>query len=254
MWTRSRGSTYVLQTTFGMTMTNLSVYLRFGRRLMVEAFHHHPLAKITILTRGKIAEYQATVAARHPFLPDVWATMDGLKLTIEQPSTDVTQSRYYNEWTHGHYVSSVFCFAPDGTIPIAFFNIPGSVHGSQIAEWGNVYVKWERGFEETGGKCTVDSAFGCKQRQFLIQSSQADMVLNLDTDGERQAEVRMKMSATSMRQSAEWGMHSVQSSFPRLKDTFIYEEGGERRIVLKMLVLLNNLRARMVGINQIKNT
>ena len=125
MWTRSRGPSYVLQTTFGMTMTNLSVYLRFGRRLMVEAFCHHPLAKITIPTRGKIAEYQAAVAARHPFLPDVWATMDGLKLSIEQPSTDVTQSRYYNGWTHGHYVSSVFCFAPDGTISIAFSTYRG---------------------------------------------------------------------------------------------------------------------------------
>ena len=91
--------------------------------------------------------------------------MDGLKLLIEKPSTDVTQSQYYNGWTHGHCVSSVFCFAPDGTIPIAFFNIPGSVHDSQIAEWGNVYVKLERVFEETGGKCTVDSAFGCNDRE-----------------------------------------------------------------------------------------
>ena len=63
----------------------------------------------------------------------------------------------------------------------------------------------------------------------------------------------MKMDTTLMKQSVEWGMHSVQSSLPRLKDTFIYEEGGERRIMLKMVVLLNNLRARMVGINQIKN-
>ena len=63
----------------------------------------------------------------------------------------------------------------------------------------------------------------------------------------------MKLDATLVWQSAEWGMHSIQSSFPRLKDTFVYEEGGERRIILKMVVLLNNLRARMVGINQIKN-
>ncbi len=41
--------------------------------------------------------------------------------------------------------------------------------------------------------------------------------------------------------------------FPRLKDQFIYEEGGEQRIVLKMIVLLYNLRARLVGINQIRN-
>jgi hypothetical protein len=56
-----------------------------------------------------------------------------------------------------------------------------------------------------------------------------------------------------MRQAAEWGMRAIQSSFPRLKDTFVYEETGEHRIVMKMLCLLYNLRARTVGINQIKN-
>ena len=48
-------------------------------------------------------------------------------------------------------------------------------------------------------------------------------------------------------------MRSVQTSFLRLKDTFEYEEGGERRIVLKMVVLLEKLRAEMMWINQIQS-
>jgi hypothetical protein len=56
-----------------------------------------------------------------------------------------------------------------------------------------------------------------------------------------------------MGQSAEWGMRSLQASFPRIKDRMIYEEHGERRVNLKMLILLFNLRARKVGINQLKN-
>ena len=56
-----------------------------------------------------------------------------------------------------------------------------------------------------------------------------------------------------MRQSAEWGMQAIQSSFPRLKDRFIYEEFGEQKIILKMMILLYNVRARLVGISQIKN-
>jgi hypothetical protein len=46
-------------------------------------------------------------------------------------------------------------------------------------------------------------------------------------------------------------MLTMQASFPRVKDRFVYEERGERRIVLKMFVMLYNMRARMVGINQI---
>jgi hypothetical protein len=45
-----------------------------------------------------------------------------------------------------------------------------------------------------------------------------------------------------------------QTSFPQVKDRLIYEKRGERGICLKMLVLLYNMHARMVGINQIRNT
>ena len=48
-------------------------------------------------------------------------------------------------------------------------------------------------------------------------------------------------------------MRTIQSSFPSLKDTFIYEDTGEHRILMKMVCLLYNLRAHTVGINQIKN-
>ena len=55
-----------------------------------------------------------------------------------------------------------------------------------------------------------------------------------------------------MRQSAEWGMGAVQLSFPRLKDTLSYEEYGERRRIMSSLLLLFNLWACLVGINQIR--
>ncbi len=55
-----------------------------------------------------------------------------------------------------------------------------------------------------------------------------------------------------MTDMAEWGMQSIQMLFPQIKDWFIYEEQGEQRIVMKLLVLLYNMQAWTVGINQIK--
>jgi hypothetical protein len=46
-------------------------------------------------------------------------------------------------------------------------------------------------------------------------------------------------------------MLSLPTSFPWLKDRFVYEERREWRIVLKMVVLLYIMQAWMVGINQI---
>jgi hypothetical protein len=74
------------------------------------------------------------------------------------------------------------------------------------------------------------------------------------TRRERILDLQEKREATSAWQTAEWGMLALQASFSRLKDQFVNEERGERRIVLKMMVLLYNMWAWMVGINQIRNT
>lgn len=66
-------------------------------------------------------------------------------------------------------------------------------------------------------------------------------------------EVAIARDATSMRQSAEWGMRAFQASFPRVKDRILFEGRGRRKMMIKMMLLLFNLRARMVGINQILN-
>ena len=76
-------------------------------------------------------------------------------------------------------------FCPDGTIPIAFFNIPGSVHDSQVAHWGRVYDKLGAMYDETDGKCTVDSAFGKVNQPFLIKSSHDYLVSTMPTHQEQ---------------------------------------------------------------------
>jgi hypothetical protein len=117
--------------------------------------------------------YKATFGEQHPFLlHDCWGTIDGLKLYLQQAGNKEIQEQFYNGWTHDHYVTSVFCFCPDGTIPIPFFNVPGSVHDRQVAELGKIYSKLEHVFETMGGECCVDSAFGCIERHFLLKLGQ----------------------------------------------------------------------------------
>ncbi len=134
-WTRTRGSLMVLQLIFGMTYTNLDDYLLFAKRIIVKVLRKHPMAMVKIPTSKKIEEYKEMIRNRHQNLHNVWCTMDGVKLLLEQSGDALIQEQYYNGWTHDHYVTSVLCFCPDGTIPIAFVNVPGTVHDSQIAEY-----------------------------------------------------------------------------------------------------------------------
>ena len=60
-------------------------------------------------------------------------------------------------------------------------------------------------------------------------------------------------ATTSMRQSAEWGKQALQCSFPCIQDRFLYEEYGERKIILKMMILLYNLQKSVYMPNLMHN-
>ncbi len=252
-WTRTRGALLSLQLHFGLSMTNLAAYLRFGRRIIVEILNNNSLAWIKIPSLAKVEEYKRLVVERYPALTNVWAAMDGLKTPIQQASTTKQQGYFYNGWKHNHFVTSVFCFCPDGTIPIAYMNLPGSMHDSTIADMGGIYDKLKNLYETTGAITCVDSAFRMRNSPYIIKSSQDNRVGEGDTEEAVRRDIIKKRQATSMRQSSEWGMRALQSSYPRICDRMPYEQKGKRRIAIKMMIYLYNLRARMVGINQIKN-
>lgn len=48
-------------------------------------------------------------------------------------------------------------------------------------------------------------------------------------------------------------MSSYKSTFPKLRDRFVYEERRERKPMLLTVVMLHNLRSILVGIDQILN-
>ncbi len=97
-------------------------------------------------------------------------------------------------------------------------NAPGSWHDSFIAQNGGLYGKLDEVFESTGGKCAVDAAFSKLRYPYLVKSGQK-CVKNV-----RLLVNQIKVQATSLRQSAEWGMRALQGSFPRLKDRITFSD------------------------------
>jgi hypothetical protein len=190
VWMQTRGSLNVLQLVLSLTYTNLFVNLRFGVRLFVEKFRDDPLAGVNIPSAEEIKSFKQAFAVWHPLLTNCWVTMDGLKLFLQQSKNAIIQEHYYNGWMHDHYVTSVFSFCLDGTIPIAFINVPGSVHNSQVAEYGNIYGKLEDVFCLTEAKCCVGLAFGNMNREYLYKLSQDLFGSSAPTRHERKLELR----------------------------------------------------------------
>jgi hypothetical protein len=69
-------------------------------------------------------------------------------------------------------MSNIFVFEMDGCIRICGLNAPGMMHDSTLADYGNVYKKLEKGFQETGGKVVVVSASHLAKNNFIIKLGQ----------------------------------------------------------------------------------
>ena len=98
-------------------------------------------------------------------------------------------------------------------------------------------------YEAHGAKSVVDAAFLGKLNKWLLKTKQ-------DITGLSKKDIRESVAKTSCRQYSECGMQTLQGGFPRLKDRFIYETLGKRQQTIHLIVLLSNLRARLVGISQ----
>ncbi len=249
-WTRTQGSYAVLQVIFGLTPGQLSLWLRFSRRLVVKVLRDDPHAKVMIPSDMEIRSFEAAIVAKYPALTNCWGAMDGLKLRLQRAGDQRVQNMFFNGWTHDHYVSNLFLFSPDGKIRACYINAPGTFHDSTMANMSMVYTVVDDVYHRLGSKIVVDSAFASDGRPSLYKSHQN----NFDRQGNQRQCPLLHRQATSVRQLSEWGMRGLQGSFPRLKDRLEYEERGERRIILEMIVLLYNFRASTVGLNQIQST
>jgi hypothetical protein len=250
-WSRTTGSMKVLQLIFGLTASHLSTWLRFARRLVVKSLKDDPRSRVAMPTDDELQEFIAAIEAKYPSLKDCWGAMDGLKLRLQQAGDNRIQRIFYNSWTHDHYVTNLFLFSPDGKIRRCFINAPGCLHDSTMAQWSGIYQAIDDLHARTGAKVVVDSAFANQQRNSLYKSHQNN--ISSRTGNVRQNST-INRDATSVRQLSEWGMRGLQGSFPRLKDRFVYEETGERKLVIQSIVLLYNFRASTVGLNQIQSS
>ena len=245
-WYRTRGScARSLALHFGQTSTPMYKWLDFAQKVLLYCLINDHDAKIAHSTNEQVHFFQSLIAEKYPNVSEAWAAVDGLKLEFERPGKDMVQNTFFNGWTHGHYINSVFVFSPDGKIRMCLINAPGMFHDSAMSDYG-IYEGMERVYLATGEKVVADSAFNVGKREYIIKSAQQDP---LDMEG-----VLRNRDATSVRQLSEWGIRMIQGQFPRMHDRMRYESKGNRKIFLRLLIHLYNFQTAQVGVNQILNS
>ena len=71
VWSRTCGAINNLQMIFGLPLSSISVWLRFGTRILIKVLHDHPLAKVELPTDEQLAEFQAAIIRKYPLLTNV---------------------------------------------------------------------------------------------------------------------------------------------------------------------------------------
>ena len=119
--------------------------------------------------------YVEATGQKYPALLEerVWGAADGLKIHLAKSSNWRVRNQFYNAWAASTFANCVFVFAPDGKNKACVLNVPGTFHGSPIADYG-ADEKMEEIYNLYGAKVVVDSAFTLANKNYLEKSSQRD--------------------------------------------------------------------------------
>ncbi|KAH7919021.1 hypothetical protein BV22DRAFT_1108214 [Leucogyrophana mollusca] len=189
-----------------------------------------PAASIQWPQGGKFQENNNLVVARHNLLTGALGTMDGLNLPVEVADDHKIKNATYNGWLHAHFVSSVLAFVAEGIVIACRLNAPGSWHDSRVAQpiYEKLHMETPEAPIKEGQRLPADPV---EQWQLLAFDHQL----------------------LSFHQLAEWGVQGLQGSFGCLRVPLDINFCDKRGDLLEICVQLNNVRARLVGINEIRS-
>ncbi|KDQ56284.1 hypothetical protein JAAARDRAFT_59183 [Jaapia argillacea MUCL 33604] len=203
--------------------------------------------------RGLEFEENSTVIrTRHPLLMHAFGGADGLGLPVSASSDAEIENATYNGWKSEHFINNVFAFSPDGTIMHATINAPGSWHDAHTAQplFEKLRVKTPEGYY-----LVADTAFPRGTRSIkgkiraLLKSGEH---ITDDAHGQYQI-LWFNWQLLLYRQTAEWGMRTLQGSFGCLRMPLDTNNPDGQCLLLELCCHLNNVCARCVGINEIWN-
>jgi hypothetical protein len=132
--------------------------MRFGRRLLLRVLQEDGNGAVVLPDGNKIDSFVLAINTKYPALHNCWEAMDGLKLCVKKAGDYQIQNMFFNGMQHGHYISNLFLFSPDGKIRACYIKAWGTMHDSTLAKQGGVYDKIDLLFVERGAKIVVDLA------------------------------------------------------------------------------------------------
>ena len=138
--------------------------------------------------------------------------VDGLRMTIMEPGDADEQQLFYNGWTRTVNIVNVLAFAPTGEIWFAIINLPGTYNDYTAAS--DLFERLHTDARLPGYAILGDSAFSSNETDRVVATENFDPELPEVTRQQRDAWPKYQKM---VRKAVEWGMRTVQATWPRLK-------------------------------------
>jgi len=261
-----------LQQIFAVIPSTLNRYLEFAEEILFETLCSLKEARISMPRQvPKLQHLSSLIQARHPLLEGAFGSIDGLSLLAQESDEPELENATYNGWKTSHCINNVLVFSPEGesfpmsqitandfvnnfvgVIISAVLNCPGSWHDAHVARpiFEQLRTKIPDGFY-----LVADTAFprGTASIEGKIRAPIKSGQQITAEPIAQQYMLTVNRQLLSYRQTAEWGMRTVQGSFGRLRVPLKISSENHRARLLETCMRLTNVRARCVGINQIRS-
>ena len=109
--------------------------VKFGCQLLLHISSCVPEAQVKLPTPAEVASFKEAVSKKYLSCPNFWGAVNMLKLMIEMSLNYEKHRRFYNECTHGHYISCAFAFSVDEKIRRIVLNAPRNFHNSNLTNY-----------------------------------------------------------------------------------------------------------------------
>ena len=107
------------------------------------------------------------------------------------------------------------------------------MHDNYKANVSKIYGNIDDIYYKTGAKTTAVTAFANLDSNAIICITEEE---KYDANGHIRDDNCHQQQAKAIRVLSEWGMRGSKNSFPRLRDILKYEENGDRKIMLSLMV------------------
>ena len=237
---------------FGIPPATLSRTLKKAEIALQKALRVIPEAAILWPSLDQQREWAQKVKDKNILIEGRWGFIDGKNYRVQKPSASDIQNACYNGWLHATLITGCFCFGVDGTLCWGKHNIVGSWNDGDISR-----PFQDKLLDDTinvpGHGVLSDSAFPVRNGlEGRIITPLKDGDLEKQPVNLQQLIQLISNAITSMRQSCEWGMGSVEKVYRRLLQKLPFDQDVRARR-LDVIYRLFNFRVRTTGISQIRS-